>query len=482
MPDSETFVAIVPDAAKHREQIARAIRASGATAGGSEVLSKAAVAVVDLVGPAAGSMPSFEGQKIPILAVIDLEDPSMIGRAKELGAVDFVAESSIDRELPIRLRGLSHNAVPLQSVRFQAESEKRGRIAAEDRATDLQRYQEYFAQLSDGIAILDGQGNLLSLNPAGAKLLGLEALQEQERNVQSLTQPPGDRVIGDVLRAIARGEPAREVDLPARTKDGRARMLSVAAAPLVGGNAILSFRDVTAARELAGELKRAKDFLERLINSSVDAIIAADMRGKIILFNRGAEAISGYSEEEALKRLNVKDLYPPGVAREVMLQLRDPQIRTRGRLGVCRQQIVTKSGDRVPVNMTASILYEDDRETATVGIFTDLRDRMQLERKLSDAELRLEETEKTAVIVELAGTAAHELNQPLTSVMGYADLLKRKLKEDDFAYRPVDIIYREAERMAEIVRKIGKITRYETKSYIGTAKILDLDKASSHED
>ena len=68
-----------------------------------------------------------------------------------------------------------------------------------------------------------------------------------------------------------------------------------------------------------------------------------------------------------------------------------------------------------------------------------------------DAETRLEESERNAVIVALAGTAAHELNQPLTSVMGYAELLRRKLKESDFAYRPVDIIYREAERMAEIV-------------------------------
>ncbi len=76
----------------------------------------------------------------------------------------------------------------------------------------------------------------------------------------------------------------------------------------------------------------------------------------------------------------------------------------------------------------------------------------------------------------LAGTAAHELNQPLTSVMGYAELLKRKLKEGEAAYQSVDIIYREAERMAEIVRKIGKITRYETKAYVGDQQILDLTR------
>jgi signal transduction histidine kinase len=165
-----------------------------------------------------------------------------------------------------------------------------------------------------------------------------------------------------------------------------------------------------------------------------------------------------------------------------MGQLRAPDFGGRGRLSMCRQELVNRAGERVPVNMTASILYEGGREVASVGIFTDLRDRMQLERKLSDVENRLEESEKSAVIVALAGTAAHELNQPLTSIMGYAELLKRKLKETDSAYKPVDIIYRESERMAEIVRKIGRITRYETKAYIGSQQIVDLDKASSHEE
>ena len=81
------------------------------------------------------------------------------------------------------------------------------------------------------------------------------------------------------------------------------------------------------------------------------------------------------------------------------------------------------------------------------------------------------------MIAELAGTAAHELNQPLTSVMGYAELLKRRIPESDPNYRAVDIIFRESERMAEIVRKIGRITRYETKTYIGNTRIVDLDRA-----
>jgi signal transduction histidine kinase len=89
------------------------------------------------------------------------------------------------------------------------------------------------------------------------------------------------------------------------------------------------------------------------------------------------------------------------------------------------------------------------------------------------------ETEKAAVVAQLAGAAAHELNQPLTSVLGYAEMLRRRIPETDPARRSVDIIFREGERMADIVRKIGRITRYETKNYVGNTMIVDLDKASN---
>src|SRR5581483_3831511 len=106
------------------------------------------------------------------------------------------------------------------------------------------------------------------------------------------------------------------------------------------------------------------------------------------------------------------------------------------------------------------------------------RDRLKIEQRLQHAQEKLIVTEKQALIAELAGTAAHELNQPLTSVVGYAELLKRKMAPEDPHFRAVDIILREAERMAEIVRKIGRITRYETKAYVGSTKMIDLDKSA----
>lgn len=378
------------------------------------------------------------------------------------------------------------NIRQLDRERGKRELEKTARLAAEERVLELGRYARYFAHLSDGVAILDGRACVLSLNPAGRKLLDLEADDGVGRHINALTNPTDDGLLLDVLYSVSRGEVRTDVDLHVRTHTGRKLILALSAAPLSGdtveGVAILTMRDVTRQRQMADELQRTKEYLERVIDSSVDAIIAADMKGTLTLFNKAAERVTGYRGDEVIGKLHVTKLYPDGIARDVMTRMRSGENGGPGRLNTSRYEIVSKTGERIPVNMTASVIRDGAQEVGTVGLFTDLRDRLNLERKLTDVEARLLESEKNAVIVALAGTTAHELNQPLTSVTGYAELLKRKLKGDDPALKYVDIIYREAERMAEIVRKIGKITRYETTSYVGTSQIVDLDRASSHEE
>jgi signal transduction histidine kinase len=130
------------------------------------------------------------------------------------------------------------------------------------------------------------------------------------------------------------------------------------------------------------------------------------------------------------------------------------------------------------VSLSAAQLYEGDEPVGTVGIFTDLREKVRMEQRLAQAQEQILSQERQAIVAELAGAAAHGLNQPLTSVMGYAELLKRRLEPSTAPYSAAEIIFNEAERMAEIVRKIGKITRYETKSYVGRARILDLDRSA----
>lgn len=369
------------------------------------------------------------------------------------------------------------NARMLEGLRGQAEK-------AEAQVAELARYEEFFQYVSDGMAILDESGTIVSLNPAAAQILEMGAEAARGRAFAAFATPLSESALMEMLSSVRKGVVQRGgVDLEVRTEKGRVLTLSSAGSQVRAGKGIiLSFRDVTEQRSMERELLKTKEFMEKLINSSVDAIVAADLKGDIILFNESAEHVLGYKAQDVIGKLTLRDLYPEGMSEKVMELLRSEEFGGIGRLEPTRTELKAKDGEVVPVLLSAALIYEGETPVASVGIFSDLRERTRLEAKLTQAQARLQEAEKQAVIVELAGTAAHELNQPLTSVMGYAELLKRKLKEEDAAWKPVDIIYREAERMAEIVRKIGRITRYETKAYVGNTKIVDLDRAAGEDD
>ena len=118
-------------------------------------------------------------------------------------------------------------------------------------------------------------------------------------------------------------------------------------------------------------------------------------------WNEGAERLFGYPAEEVIGKLPVWELYDDGVPRQIMRMLRSTSHGGVGHLEQTRREIRAKSGQLVPVNMTASIIYEDGREVATVGIFSDLRDRIRIEQRLLQAQEKLQITEKQALVAEL---------------------------------------------------------------------------------
>jgi PAS domain S-box-containing protein len=372
------------------------------------------------------------------------------------------------------------NARVMQSLRDHTQQVTFARFEAERRLRSLKRYADLFDSLSDGIAVVDADGHLLFANPRAFEVLTLDSEKFRGRKLREIIHPDDAFKARELWSGFGRGVFPRDVDLKLVRSDGSHIIASVATSSLLHGEGaiLFTFRDVTESRRMESELVRTKEFLESLIQASVDGIVASDLKGTIILFNEGAERIYGYRSDEVLGRLNARKLYPDGVAEQVMRMLRGPAHGGPGRLESTRLEAMDKDGETISISLSAAMIYQDKEPVATFGIFTDLRDRIRVEERLAQAQQKLALTEKQALIAELAGTAAHELNQPLTSVMGYAELLKRKLGRDSAEHHAADIIVREAERMADIVRKIGKITKYETKSYVGQQRILDLDKAS----
>ena len=215
-----------------------------------------------------------------------------------------------------------------------------------------------------------------------------------------------------------------------------------------------SVRDITRYKTMEHEVKVAKGFLEKVIESSASAILAADTKGKILLMNPSAEDLFGYQLPEWLDRDMVEKLYLPGEAKAIMRDLRDPNLGGRGKLPMRKTAIVNARGEKIPVEMTASIIYEDNAEMATMGIYNDLREKLEVEKKLEETRAQLAQSEKMASLGQLAAGVAHEINNPLGGILLYANLALEKLNPDHPVYEFLKYVIEDADRCKEIVKNL----------------------------
>ena len=376
------------------------------------------------------------------------------------------------------------NARILQSLRDQTQQITFARFEAERRLKALQRYADFFHSTADGIVVIDPDCQILFSNPRAQAITARSEEDLAAANLADLIDPREHDVLAEIRAGFPRGVFPHMVDLTIRRTGETVcekLILSFSFSSVLredSGAILISFRDVTAERATEAELTKTKEFLERVIESSVDAIVSADTAGVVLLFNRAAERIYGYDAREVVGVMNIRDLYPDNHAQQIMRLIHAKDHGSPGRLEGYGTEVLAKGGSRIPVMLSAAMIFENGAPVGSVGIFTDLRERMRMEARLTEAQEELRAREKQAIVAELAGAAAHELNQPLTSVLGYAQLICRRVDESSPVRSAASTILSEAERMAEIVRKIGKITRYETKSYVGAAKIIDLDRSS----
>jgi two-component system, NtrC family, sensor kinase len=233
--------------------------------------------------------------------------------------------------------------------------------------------------------------------------------------------------------------------------------------PIMKGDSVEAFVSmdfqIPAIGILEDKIRRTNALLENLLQSAVDCVIAADMKGNIFLFNASAVEVFGYSKEKAINTLNVRDIYPGDGARQVMKLLRSDDYGGKGRLKTYHTNALSKSGEEIPISLYASVIYEDGQEIASVGFFHDLRDRIRIQKELEDTQLQLLQAEKMGSLGKLAAGVAHQINNPLGGITLFAKLMQEEYTLEKGAREDLDRILRDAERARNTVKELLEFTR-----------------------
>jgi len=323
---------------------------------------------------------------------------------------------------------------------------------------ELRVFQQLVELGDGGMLVLEPDLRVRFANARAGELLGRPLQELQGEKIWSLLG--GSQAQGFLQEVFGDQGPVQRIcgEVPLETPGGL-REVEVCVSRTEEGMAFVYLRDISPRKQMERQLRSANEFLQNLIESSVDGIIAADMKGNIIIFNRAAEQITGYRAEEVLGWLHVTQLYPPGMAREIMRRLRSDQYGGKGRLNPWDITILDRHGQEIPISLSAFILYQDGREVASVGFFVDLRERKRMERRLQETQLQLLQSEKMAALGKLAAGVAHEINNPLSGILIYAHLLLEDLSPDDPQREDLQRIVDEASRCKETVKQLLEFAR-----------------------
>ncbi|WP_306548415.1 PAS domain S-box protein [Desulfobulbus sp.] len=198
-----------------------------------------------------------------------------------------------------------------------------------------------------------------------------------------------------------------------------------------------------------------------LYQSMRDAFVIVDMKGRIKECNGSFSMITGFTEEE-LKQKTYGELTP---SRWHAFQKRivNEQILPFGVSEVYEKEYQRKDGTVFPVELRTFLITDDDgRPTGMSAIVRDISERKWAEKERDKLQAQLNQAQKMESVGRLAGGVAHDFNNMLSVILGYAELALGKIDPDDPLHHDLQEIYGAGKRSVDITRQLLAFARKQT--------------------
>jgi two-component system NtrC family sensor kinase len=214
--------------------------------------------------------------------------------------------------------------------------------------------------------------------------------------------------------------------------------------------------EITERGRIEETLRESEKRYRLLAENATDVIWTVDVNNptQLTYISPSVNRLLGYSVEEAITK-KMEEIFTPASFNVALETLAEEQISSRtepSRARTLEVELIRKDGSTVPVEINGSFIHDNQGQPVDILIIArDISERKQMEEQLIM-------TDRLASIGELTSGIAHELNNPLTSIIGFSELL---IDEDipENIKSQLDIMYNEAQRAAEITKNLLTFAR-----------------------
>src|SRR5271157_981502 len=329
------------------------------------------------------------------------------------------------------------------------------------------RFTELFESLQEGIYIVTPEDQILEVNPALVRMLGYDSKEALlGKHVSDILVDQEQR---NTLAHEINHQPSpqgREVTL--RRKDGQPLLcLNTSTVVRDTTGRVVRYQgavvDITERRAIEKRLHKEQEFARRLVDSFPDLIFVVDLDKRYTFASPRVEEVLGYKVTETIGIAFGERTHQD--ERAALLAVLDDVLSGRRSFASIEVQVRNKQGQWRRLRCHFSPLFDEHGKIE--GVVISGRDVTELKR----LEEQLIQAEKLAAMGQMLAGVAHELNNPLTAILGVSELLRDRQGVDDSTKRQLEMTHRQARRAARIVQNLLEFSRPASPQ----KKVLDLN-------